>query len=194
MTFAPALLVALSMSAAPSLDKEQLRPHLQTYFHGERGAGLPFIGAGAATVLTGSLLLGLTQTNPNNGIARGAAWPLIGLGAIELIAGALLAFGTNGRLAKLEQLLDEDPKTFKALETQRVERIRGTFQPILFAVWAATTVAGGAMATIGGLRGNDTLAGAGLGLAVQGIIFFILDWAVLDRANGYATALAQFTP
>jgi hypothetical protein len=52
------------------------------------------------------------------------------------------------------------------------------------------TVAGGALAGGGALTSNDTVLGVGLGLAVQGLILFLLDWAVLDRAQAYQAVLA----
>lgn len=55
-------------------------------------------------------------------------------------------------------------------------------------------VGGGVLAGIGGLRGDDVMAGVGPGLAVQGLVFLLLDWAVLDRAEGYAAALQLFRP
>jgi hypothetical protein len=38
------------------------------------------------------------------------------------------------------------------------------------------------------------MLGVGLGFAVQGLVMFLLDWAVLDRASAYSTALSLFNP
>ncbi len=50
------------------------------------------------------------------------------------------------------------------------------------------------MATAGAFSHRDTLTGIGIGLAIQGLAMFLVDWAVLDRARAYATALDLFLP
>lgn len=68
------------------------------------------------------------------------------------------------------------------------------YQPILLIAEAAVSLGGGAMATAGALARRDILCGVGIGLAIQGLALFILDWAVLDRARGYAAGLELFLP
>ncbi len=190
MNFACLAVISAVLSSEPgSIDRDQMRVHVQTYFRGERNASIPFFGSAVATGTAAGLLLG-----SGNKVGRGAAFPLIGLGAAELVVGALLLFTANSRMGKLEMLLGEDPVKFKELEAARTSRIIGVFQPILFGLWSTVTVGGGVLAGIGGLRGDEVMAGVGLGLAVQGLVFFLLDWAVLDRAEGYATALSLFRP
>jgi transketolase C-terminal domain/subunit len=36
------------------------------------------------------------------------------------------------------------------------------------------------------------MVGVGLGLAVQGLVMFLLDWTVLDRARAYENALEKY--
>lgn len=48
-----------------------------------------------------------------------------------------------------------------------------TFQPVLLTVWSV-------------------VAAGGAGLAAQGLVMFLLDWTVLDRARAYASALVHF--
>jgi hypothetical protein len=70
-----------------------------------------------------------------------------------------------------------------------MERITTRFQPILLGVWGATGLAGGVLAGVGAASRDDVMLGLGLGLAVQGLVMFLLDFAVLDRANGFGVAL-----
>jgi hypothetical protein len=75
-----------------------------------------------------------------------------------------------------------------------VARITNRFQPILLAVEGALSVGGGAFAGVGALRHDELMLGLGVGFAIQGLVMFLLDWAVLDRASAYATALSVFRP
>lgn len=186
------LLLSASLALAdeaPRLTVEQLRPHVHAYFEGERWAGLPF-GVAGAGALAGGILLATSGSE----LGRSAGWVNIGFGALELAAGLVLFLATPARLRSLDAQLTEDPAAFAAKEQARVTRIRTLFQPVLLGVWAAAGVAGGVVAGVGALRQDEVMLGLGLGLALQGLVFFLLDWAVLDRANAYAVPLGQFRP
>ncbi len=175
-------------TAAPTLvphEVEVLRSALQVYEKGERRSVLPF-GVAALTTLTGGGLLLLSS----DAVARGAAWPLLGFGLLELAAG--LFFGIRNEQPKLEAQLDADPAAFVREERERIGRISRRNQPILLGVWSAVIAAGGAMAGVGAARSERTVAGVGLGLVVQGLAFFLIDWAVLDRADDYLAVLRSF--
>lgn len=172
-----------------SLTPEQISRLMHTDAEGERNSVIPFATMGVSTMLGGGLLLGTDSK-----IAQGAAWPLLTLGALELIGGVIFALRYGPHVRHLDALLASDPAEFARVERKRVHRIRDRFQPILLVVEAAICVGGGAMATAGALSHRDTLTGVGIGLAIHGLALFLIDWAVLDRARAYATALDLFMP
>lgn len=169
--------------AEPRLDV--LREAMHTYVRGERRSIVPFGVMAISTLLAGSLLF-----IPKEPIMRGAAWPLLGFGVLELAAG--LFFGLRNEQPKLDALLDEDPAGFVREETQKITRISARNQPLLLAVWSVLLAGGGAMAGIGASQNLLTLEGVGLGLAVQALAFFLVDWAVMDRADDYLAVLRTF--
>ncbi len=111
---------------------------------------------------------------------------------LEIVAGLYFAFSSYGKERSLDEALTANPAEFVRSERERVARITHRFQPILFAVEGAFSVGGGVVAGIGALRRDELMLGIGLGFAVQGLVLFLLDWAVLDRASAYATALSMF--
>jgi hypothetical protein len=183
---APVLNDAPAPAGVPSgVSVDAMRDAMHTYVRGERRSSLPF-GVAALSTLTASALC-LTTNEP---IARGAAWPLLGFGVLELAAG--LFFGLRNDQPKLDRLLDDDPDAFAAEEKKKVSRISGTFQPLLLGIEGVIIGTGGVLAGLGALQRNGTLEGVGIGLALQGLAFFLIDWAVLDRADDYLAVLGRF--
>ncbi len=189
------LVAGLAQGAEPttefkaSLSREQIALFMRNDGRGEGLSVIPFATMGTATVLSGSLLLAT-----DNKVAQGAAWPLIGFGALEIIGGLVFAVRSASQTRELDALLASDPAEFARVEQKRVYRIRDRFQPILLVAEAVICVGGGAMATAGAVSHRDTLTGVGIGIAIQGLALFLIDWAVLDRARAYATALDMFVP
>jgi len=187
------LLLTLCSSMAfadDSLTNDQLRVHLHDYYRGERLSGfVPFVGSGVGSLVAGTLLV-----TSNTELGRGAGWVNLGFGALEVIAGLYFALSSYGKERALDEALIANPAEFARLEKERVARITGRFQPILLAVEAAISAGGGVVAGVGALQRNELMLGLGLGFAVQGLVMFLLDWAVLDRASGYGTALSMFRP
>lgn len=167
---------------------DALREAMHTYVRGERRSIIPFALTALVSLAAGGLLLLLLL--PREPIARGAAWPLLGFGVLELAAG--LFFGIRDERPRLDLLLDEDPAGFLRSEREKVGRISGRNQPVLLAIWSAVIAGGGVMAGVGAARGDGIAQGVGLGLLVQGLAFFLLDWAVLDRADDYLAVLRSF--
>lgn len=173
-----------------SLTTDQVRVHLHDYYRGERLSGfVPFIGAGAGSVIAGSLLVA-SQSQ----LGRGAGWVNLSFGVLELVAGLYFALSSFGKEQKLDEALTANPAAFARDERERVTRITNRFQPILLAVEAAISLGGGVVAGVGALRNDEVMIGVGLGFALQGLVMFLLDWAVLDRAAMYGTALSMFNP
>jgi hypothetical protein len=158
---------------------------MHTFVRSERRSIIPWAIAAASTLTASGLLLG-----SGGALERGAAWPLLGFGILELAAGLL--FGLRNEQPKLDALLDENPVEFVAHETKKVSRISGVFQPVLLGVEALIVAGGGLMAGLGAERRDGSLEGVGIGLAIQGLVFFLVDWAVLDRADDYLAVLKQF--
>jgi hypothetical protein len=146
---------------------------------------VPFLGTGLATSLAGTLMVTSAST-----AAKGAGWLLIGFGVLEAAAGLFFGLSSFSNEAARDAALTVDREKFIESERARVKRITTVYQPVLLGVEAALTLAGGVTAGIGALRSDDLMLGIGLGLAVQGLVFFLLDWAVSDRAHAYALALS----
>lgn len=176
--------------AEDSITTDQVRVHLHDYYRGERLSGfVPFLGAGVGSLVAGTFLV-----TSNTELGRNAGWVNIGFGALEVIAGLYFALSSYGKERALDAALTTNPVEFARLERERVARITSRFQPILLAVEAAISAGGGVMMGVGALQRNDTMLGLGIGFAVQGLVMFLLDWAVLDRASAYSTALSMFRP
>ncbi len=184
-----ALVLLLASAHAQADDVETLRGQLHTYYSGEALAGIPFVSAGLASAGTGT---GLFLTGDLT--ARGAAWPMFGFAALETAFGLYLAINNSLRLTKFDAELTANPDAFVAGERARMKNIVHLYQPILLGLWAAVSAAGGAFATAGHFTRDSAMAGVGLGLAVQGLVMFLLDWTVLDRARAYENALLHFRP
>jgi hypothetical protein len=197
MYFLPVMTLLLGETARaqagtpPSLlSTEQMAALMHTYVRGEWLASIPFAISGAATVTTGGLLIGSEPTPLN----RGLGWPLLVVGVLQLGAGAVLGVRTPSHEAELSRLLDQHPQDFARAERAHVGRIVNLNQPLLLAFEGAIVAAGAVMGGVGAAQHSFTVEGVGIGLAAQGLLMFVLDWAVLDRARAYLSALEQFHP
>jgi hypothetical protein len=177
---------AVSLTPAPRVEeRDALRESTHLWHRGERVSGfVPFVGSGLATSLAGSFL----ATSPSQA-GRGGGWVLVGFGVLEVAAGLVFALTSFSAEARRDVELTQDRAAFIEKEKARMKRITTLYQPVLLGVEAAVAAAGGVTAGIGGLRRDELMVGVGLGLAVQGLVFFLLDWAVSDRAHAYALAL-----
>lgn len=164
---------------------DALREAMHTYVRGERRSFIPFAATALVTVTAGGLLF-----LSNDAVARGAAWPLLAFGALELAAG--LFFGLRNERPRLDALLEADPTELVRTEREKVGRISARNQPLLLGLWSAVIAAGGIMAGVGAAKGLGTVEGVGLGLVIQGLALFLIDWAVLDRADDYLAVLRGF--
>jgi hypothetical protein len=171
-----------------TLSSAQMSELLRAYGEGETSASIPFFTTGAVGVASGAVLLG-----QGGKMGHGAAWPLLSVGGVEMLAGALLAT-RSGHFEALQAQLGRDPQAFAREERHHLYLIRDRYQPFLLSLEAAVAVAGGVMAGLGSSQQQPTLEGVGIGLALQGVALFLLDWAVLDRARAYLSALALFLP
>lgn len=179
MTRLPLVLcLAASLAFAQELTPtDQVRVQMHEYYRGERLSGfVPFVGSGVGSVVAGTLLL-----TSNTTLGRGAGWTNLSFGVLEIVAGLYFAFSSYGKERALDAALTANPAEFAKSERERVAR-------------GALSVGGGVFAGLGALRRDDLMLGVGLGFAVQGLVMFLLDWAVLDRAHAYSTALSLFRP
>lgn len=183
--------VAFAQEASAALiPTEQLRLQMHEYYRGERLSGfVPFTGSGVGSLVAGSLLLA-----SNTELGRGAGWVNLSFGVLEVVAGLYFALSSYGKERALDAALSANPAQFARSERERVARITNRFQPILLAVEGVISAGGGVVAGVGALQKNDLMLGLGLGFAVQGLVMFLIDWAVLDRASAYGTALSLFGP
>jgi hypothetical protein len=176
-------LVPRPSAAAVGISTERLRELMHTYVRGERMAAIPFAISGVSQALAGGLLL-----TSNNNVAHGAAWPLLVLGVVEIAASLVL--GVRSQEPKLDALLAEGVPAFLTHERKHAHRITHLYQPALLAIEAVALATGGVLAGAGAARQDGTMAGVGFSLAIGALVIFVLDWAVLDRAQAYETALS----
>jgi hypothetical protein len=179
----PAPAATLAPTSAP--ERDVLRESLHLWHRGERVSGfVPFLGSGLGSALAGTFLV-----TSDSQAGKGGGWVLIGFGALEVAAGLAFALSSFGAEERRDLELTQDRAAFIEKEKARLKRITTLYQPLLLGIEAAVAAGGGITAGIGGLQRNETMVGVGLGLAVQGVLFFLLDWAVSDRAQAYALAL-----
>ncbi len=187
-----ALLAAL-LAAEPAFERAMSREEMQKAMHadvdGERWSALPFIATGAVGVGGGLALLA-----SDSRIGQTAAWPLLVVGILEVGVGAFFGLRAGPHQRKLDALLAENPAEFSRVETRRATGIRDRNQPILLAAEAAIIAGGLAASGAGLVRKDDVMIGVGLGLVIQGLALFLIDWDVYERAKTYAAALERFIP
>ena len=195
MTIAFAVLaVTLAQTPAPPeavMSTEQVKAAMHNYVSGERLTLIPFGVSGIANIATGSVFI--AQGNSHH-LTWDAGITALVFGIVELAAGIGFNLSNATKAEKLDALLLEDQKKFAETERKRLERIRDFNQPLLLGVEAAVLVGGGITAGVGAANKSDGTLGLGLGLAVEALVLFVLDWTVLDRARGYASVLEAFTP
>lgn len=163
-----------------------LRAAMHTYYRSEGWSVVPFAGVGVVTAASGSVL----AFGPRGALEQGAGWPLLTVGVLEIAAGIIFNVRAQGpHLAELDRLLDADAHAFLAEEQPHLSRITRLFQPVLLVVEAVVTVLGASLAAVGAATGLRTMEGVGLGVGVQGLALFLLDWAVLDRSVAYGAVL-----
>lgn len=166
-------------------ERDVLRENLHLWHRGERISGfVPFLGSGLASALAGTFLV-----TSDSQAAKSGGWVVIGFGVLEVAAGLAFALSSFSAEERRDLELTQDRSAFIEKEKARLKRITTLYQPLLLGIEAAVAAGGGITAGIGGLQKNETMVGIGLGLAVQGVIFFLLDWAVSDRAQAYALSL-----
>lgn len=170
-----------------AVSTDAMREAMHTYVRGERRSIIPFSLMALSSFVAGGVLL-----TSNEAIARGAAWPLLGFGVLELAAG--LFFGLRNERPHLDALLGEDPQKFADAERKKVTRIASFNQPLLLGIEGVLLAAGGAMAGAGAVARQGTVEGVGIGVAISALAMFLVDWAVLDRADDYLGVLKHFRP
>ncbi len=193
--FLAAAAVALSAGAAragegappPPLGAAALSADLHLYFEGEVREASVFAGAGMAAAAVASVLL------EHPGVGRGAAYPLIGVGIIQIAAGLVLHLRTDAQVAKLDALLASDPAALRAAELRRMERVVVQFL-VLEVVELALAAGGAGMAIAGAALDEELLTGIGVGLGIQALVMFGLDWLAHRRASRYLASLRRFEP
>lgn len=192
MRNAIALVVLISLlptvaRAEGTTEPDAVRDALHLWHRRERLSGLiPFVGSGVATGTAGAFLLASTQQRDQ--VAGGI---ILGFGILELAAGLVFGLASLGSEARRDEELTADRAAFLLKERARLDRINTVFQPVLLGFEAALVLGGGITAGVGALKHDDLALGIGLGLAVQALVFFLLDWAVADRAAAYGLALGQ---
>ena len=183
-----AALLAASLLIAPpaaGAGEEPLRADLRLYFDGEERGGWWFLGAGVTGLGAGTALW-----LEGEGTARGTAYPLAAFGLIQAAVGAVLLVRTDAQVAGLEARLALDPEALRRDELARIRKVNRTFD-ILMVSELVLVAAGTATFFLARRDDHDTLAGVGLGIAVEAAVTFGLDWFAAARADVYTDALTR---
>ncbi len=161
---------------------------LRTYFAGEKREGVAFMAIGAPALAAGAGLLAV-----NDDLARGAAYPLLSIGLIQLGAGIVVYTRTDRQVAGLLHTLAADPRRLREEELARMTRVNSNFR-LLEAIETVLLLSGAAMAATGGVMGQRSVEGVGLGLLGQSAAMLVFDGLAARRATRYTEALTRFSP
>jgi hypothetical protein len=170
----------------PVTGSSLMRREMHRYFAGETREAWAF-GAGGVLTIGGGTAMFLAKDD----FYRGAAFPLVIVGAIELAAGIVLLVRTDAQVAALDARLDTSKRAFLDLEQPRMEKVRSEFK-LLAGIELALIVAGLGLATYGSTQKDHTLAGIGVGTALQSAAMLTFDMHASVRADSYSAAIAAF--
>lgn len=183
------VLVMVVSAVARADEKEQVRQAMHTYYSGEVRQVIPWSLTGLATGVTGGVLV----TQPGD-LSKTTGGVLMGLGIFEVAVGIGFALRTLPMRERFDLMLDSNAGEFVKTEREHLHRIITRFQPIVLITEAVLAVAGASMTLIGMAVGNPRVEGVGIGLGAHALTLFAIDWAVLDRALAYGSALDSWTP
>jgi len=158
---------------------------MHRYFRREKGGGIGFMTVGGASIIGGGILL-----LQDSDTVKGVGYPMIGVGILSAVVGAVVYLRTDDQVAALDKLLADDPATFKAQESKRMERVTLGLD-IAETVEAVLILGGLSMAVIGKVDKNDTLRGYGLGLAGEAAALLVMDSIATHRATPYIQAIEK---
>lgn len=181
-----ALAMAMPGTAQAEAAPELMQAEMTTYFHGERRGGYGFASTGAASLITGGLMLASSSD-----LYQGMSYPMLGLGAAELVVGSVVILSAGPRIERFTEAIRVRPGEYQAEELGRMQGVSRVFRLVL--VSEVIIAAGGlGLGVYGTQADRDTMAGVGFGLAIQAVLLLGQDVLASRRAGRYTRALQNF--
>lgn len=157
---------------------------MHTYFRGEKLEALWFIlPAGILLVILG----GVTVKAERGGFAWGVAIPCLLFGLILIGTGIGVGTRTNGQVAEIEQIFQENPAAMVQKELPRMEKVNSNFK-LTFTVFGALVAVGLIIHYFGGPNWGR---GVGAALILISAIGLLVDGFAERRAEPYTAALEE---
>lgn len=176
-----ALALALLLAGLPRRAAAEPDP-LHDFFVGERDSGALFLNAGVTTAVLGAAL-----RVQDAQLAHGAAYAIFTIAALQIGGGAML-MSSQGKERQLAAARARDPIAFAQSERLRLRRIDLQYK-LIEVLEGAVMLSGLSLAAVARTSGRDQLAGAGLGLLLQGGLMLSLDLTAHHRARRYQATL-----
>ncbi len=168
------------------ITKADAQDAMHAYFLGEKQQGYFWGGIGLFALSAGGYAFARRTE-----FSRGFAYPMMAVGLIQLAVGVVLLVRSDAQIAALDKTFGDGARGFRDAELERIRRVNRTF--LILEIAEAVLIAGGiGLAGVGASRGNDTMKGVGLGLALQATAMLALDGVASHRAHIYQSALERF--
>lgn len=179
---AAVIALALSLCARESR-ADDLAADLDRYARGEYAMNGVFVGVGALNLGAAAWMFA-----DGNDFTRGMAWPFAVVGGVQATVGAVYLALTPGLRRRGLARLRTDADGYRREEGARIDGVVSAF-PWFLSVDAALVVAGGVLTSTGFGRGDDAIAGAGVGCLITGAVQMVLDAVTLGIARRHRDAV-----
>jgi hypothetical protein len=196
-----ALLVSLwVLGRAPcarAQSREAISEQMLDYYEGEKRTAIVFTGLGASSAGVGSVLVRRGTSGArgegSGDWSRGLGWSMIALGSLEALGAVFYAFQVGREIEHYSMVLGADPSMFK---NEELTHIHGTTSRFVYYRTSEVGLAilGAGLATYGFAANKDGWKGAGIGIAVEALTFFVLDSFGTARAEAYEETVKKFDP
>lgn len=180
---AAAVALAVSLLAGPARADDGLSEDLDRYVRGEYAMNGVFVGVGALNLGAAAWMFA-----DGGDFTRGMAWPFAVVGGVQATVGAVYLALTPGLHRRSRARLRVDREGYRREEGARIEGVVGAF-PWFLSVDAALVVAGGVLVSTGYGRGDDLIAGVGVGCLITGAVELVLDAVTLGLARRHRDVL-----
>lgn len=166
---------------------------IEQYFLSEKNTGVFLLIAGAIAIIVALVFLLFIKPS----IYKGIAIPLIAIGIAQVVMGYAAYSKSDKQRIDNVYAFDMNPDKLKSVELPRMQKALGSIK--LFLGVELAVLAAGIILIIMNKQYAEPAAstkaiwfGAGIGLAIQALVFFSVDLFVLNKSRTYTSALEQF--
>ena len=175
-----------ALPATALADDARMRADVHEYYAGETTTGTLFTAFGGVSAAAGGAML--TQ---GGDFAKGLGLSTLVLGGVTFVGGLGYVLAVKLRGGYFERLAETDPARFQEEESERLAGTKSRFWLYLGSELAVAAAGVGVAAY--GIAAKDPLAkGIGIGGALQGIGWFVIDTPGKLRAARYADEVGGF--